>query len=582
MNLQLLLFRFRWMHAPSAILMMLLQRTPVLRVLTAQSPCFGLNAGDVLKSVFVLGAMGATNSVAGATTFNALAASPTTVTPASAAPNGSVTASGAQNAAFKVTFSCTGAPSTVKSWRVVNTTTFPAGLSVSNLTGTTTTLGTAVTNGYIVNGLSVIISGTPTAAGNSTLTVTAYDTAGSTSTQNAKVTCNVTITGSATAPAFTTQPSSQTVTAGANVTFTAAASGTPTPTYQWYQGTTLLTGQTSATLTLNNVQPANAGTYSVKATNSVSTVSSNNATLTVNTAPSFTTQPTSLSVNAGGNATFTAVVTGTPTPTFQWYKNSVAIPGMTTATLSLTNVQVANAAFYSVTATNSVASVSSSNATLTVNTAPVFTTQPITQTATVGATVTFTAAASGIPTPTYQWYQGTTLLTGQTNATLALTNVQVANAGSYSVLAINSVSPSGVSSNTATLTVNTALQSWRQLYFGTTANTGIAADTAISNLDGLPNLMEYALGGTPTVANGAIAPKMGTTVSSGSTYLTLTFTPQRADITYAIEVSANLGSTWTSIPLAGLLTMGKAYTYTDTVAAAVGVPRFLRLRVTGQ
>ena len=130
--------------------------------------------------------------------------------------------------------------------------------------------------------------------------------------------------------------------------------------------------------------------------------------------------------------------------------------------------------------------------------------------------------------------------------------------------------------------MNTALQSWRQLYFGTTANTGIAADTAISNLDGLPNLMEYALGGTPTVANGAIAPKMGTTVSSGSTYLTLTFTPQRADITYAIEVSANLGSTWTSIPLAGLLTMGKAYTYTDTVAAAVGVPRFLRLRVTGQ
>ena len=575
MNLQLLLFRFRWMHAPAAILMMLLQRTPVLRVLTAQSPCFGLNAGEVLKSVFVLGAMGATNSVAGATTFKATPVSPTTAAPATGLAGSAFTATGASGATFSLTFTMTGAPGGAlsKSWKAKGT--FPPGVSVAS--------GVAATGGgFYANLAYLTLTGTPTTAGSYPLTITAYDVTGGSGGNSASVTCTITITSTNTAPAFTTQPVSQTVTAGGTATFTAAASGTPTPTYQWYQGTTLLTGQTSSTLSLNNVQTANAGTYSVTATNSVSSVSSNNATLTVNTAPSFTTQPTSLSVNAGGNATFTAVVTGTPTPTFQWYKNSVAIPGMTTATLSLTNVQVANAAFYSVTATNSVASVSSSNATLTVNTAPVFTTQPTTQTATVGATVIFTAAASGIPAPTYQWYQGTTLLTGQTNATLALTNVQVANAGSYSVLAINSVSPSGVSSNTATLTVNTALQSWRQLYFGTTANTGIAADTAISNLDGLPNLMEYALGGTPTVANGAIAPKMGTTVSSGSTYLTLTFTPQRADITYAIEVSANLGSTWTSIPLAGLLTMGKAYTYTDTVAAAVGVPRFLRLRVTGQ
>ena len=58
--------------------------------------------------------------------------------------------------------------------------------------------------------------------------------------------------------------------------------------------------------------------------------------------------------------------------------------------------------------------------------------------------------------------------------------------------------------------------------------------------------------------------------------------PQRSDITYAIETSSNPGGTWTSIPLAGLLTMGQPYTYTDTVAVAAGAPRFIRLRVSGQ
>ncbi|NBW88043.1 MAG: hypothetical protein EBR23_14750, partial [Planctomycetia bacterium] len=58
------------------------------------------------------------------------------------------------------------------------------------------------------------------------------------------------------APAFTTQPSSQSVAPGVTVTFTAAASGTPTPTYQWQKGGSSLSGQTAATLSLSNVQPA--------------------------------------------------------------------------------------------------------------------------------------------------------------------------------------------------------------------------------------------------------------------------------------------------------------------------------------
>jgi hypothetical protein len=87
--------------------------------------------------------------------------------------------------------------------------------------------------------------------------------------------------GSAVAPSFTTQPSSQTVSAGANVTFTSVATGAPTPSYQWFKDGNAISGATSASLTLNNVQSSSAGTYTVVASNGVASTTSNAATLTV-------------------------------------------------------------------------------------------------------------------------------------------------------------------------------------------------------------------------------------------------------------------------------------------------------------
>ena len=86
------------------------------------------------------------------------------------------------------------------------------------------------------------------------------------------------------APAITTQPQNQTVTAGANVTFSVTASGKPAPTYQWLFDGTAISGATSSTLALNNVQPASAGYYSVLVTNSTRSLTSDQAILTVNSA----------------------------------------------------------------------------------------------------------------------------------------------------------------------------------------------------------------------------------------------------------------------------------------------------------
>ena len=86
------------------------------------------------------------------------------------------------------------------------------------------------------------------------------------------------------APLITTQPQSQMVTAGSNVQFSVAASGRPAPTYQWYFNGTALNGATSSSLSLANVQSANAGNYTATATNSSGSVTSQQAALTVTAA----------------------------------------------------------------------------------------------------------------------------------------------------------------------------------------------------------------------------------------------------------------------------------------------------------
>ncbi|MFO1451546.1 MAG: immunoglobulin domain-containing protein [Opitutaceae bacterium] len=253
-------------------------------------------------------------------------------------------------------------------------------------------------------------------------------------------------------PAITTQPVAQSVSAGANVTFTVAATGTPSPTYQWRKDGSNLAGATSSSLSLTNVQSSNAGSYSVVVSNSAGSVTSNAVALTISVPPAITTQPVAQSVNAGANVTFTVAATGTPSPTYQWRKDGSNLPGATSSSLSLTNVQSSNAGSYSVVVTNSAGSVTSNAVALTVSVPPAITTQPVAQSVTAGASVTFTVAASGTPSPTYQWRKDGTDLSGATSASLALSNVQSSHAGSYSVVVSNSAG--SVTSNAVALTVS--------------------------------------------------------------------------------------------------------------------------------
>ena len=83
-------------------------------------------------------------------------------------------------------------------------------------------------------------------------------------------------------------------------------------------------------------------------------------------APVATSQPTSQNVAIGSTATFTFGVSGSPTPTFQWYLNGNAIAGATGSTVVVTGATAAQAGSYTCTATNPVGSVTSGAATLSV------------------------------------------------------------------------------------------------------------------------------------------------------------------------------------------------------------------------
>ncbi|MCX6945173.1 MAG: hypothetical protein NT173_10515 [Opitutales bacterium] len=75
MNLSVLSHRFRWLHLPTGMLIMLLQRTPapVLRALAQLDSLVADQATVILRSSVAVAAMGAYNSVAGATVFNGTA-----------------------------------------------------------------------------------------------------------------------------------------------------------------------------------------------------------------------------------------------------------------------------------------------------------------------------------------------------------------------------------------------------------------------------------------------------------------------------------------------------------------------------
>jgi large repetitive protein len=254
-----------------------------------------------------------------------------------------------------------------------------------------------------------------------------------------------------------TNPLSQSVSSGANASFSIAAGGMTNYAYQWRFNGASLSGQTNVTLMRSNVNPAHGGSYDVVVNNPINSTTSQVATLTViSSTLSITNQPQNQTVLAGNTALFSVGASGSGSLIYQWRWNATAMNGATNATLSISNAQTTNAGNYDVVIIDANGSRTSSNAVLTVNAPPNITLQPVSRTVSAGGTVTLTSAASGSPAPSLQWFFNNSPLAGANSSSLLLTNIQAAQEGSYSMRATNMVG--SVFSSSAALLLNSTLR----------------------------------------------------------------------------------------------------------------------------
>ncbi len=179
-----------------------------------------------------------------------------------------------------------------------------------------------------------------------------------------------------------------------------------------------------------------------------------------NLPPTITTHPQSRTNNANTTATFTVAVTGTAPFNFQWRRNGAnlsdgptasgsTIVGATLQTLTLSNVFGGDIGNYSVVVNNGFGTATSSAATLTVLD-PVITFQPGNRTNLVGDTGTFRATAAGTEL-SYQWRFNGVDISGATTNVLGVEDLQLDDAGNYSLVVSNVFG--AVTSSTASLTV---------------------------------------------------------------------------------------------------------------------------------
>jgi len=261
------------------------------------------------------------------------------------------------------------------------------------------------------------------------------------------------------APTIVTQPVSLTVTAGQPAAFTVVATGSAPLAYQWFNGSTAISGATSATYAISATVTSNSGSvFTVTVSNSAGSVTSNKVTLTVNapSAPLITTQPVSATICPGG--TLTLSVVATYAASYQWSFNGNAISGATNASYVVTSAAAGNTGSYTVAVSNSVGTVTSTAASVQVGAS--LTTNPISLSISVSQTATFSVSATGTPPFSFQWYviaSGSTTgtaISGATSNTYTTAPVTTANNGSqYYATVVDGCNAKPVVSTTATLTV---------------------------------------------------------------------------------------------------------------------------------
>ncbi len=328
------------------------------------------------------------------------------------------------------------------------------------------------------------------------------------------------VINSGSAPVITQQPGAQTVCQNTGATFVVA--GTGALGYQWQKSTdggltwNNVSGATSASFTIPSAQVADAGLYRCIVSGQCGTANSNTAQLTVNAAPSISSQPSGATLCAGANVTFSVSATGSGI-TYLWQLsingcsgpwNNIA--GATSPNYTVNGITAGqnNYGYRCVVIGLCAPSAISSCALLNVVNAVQITTQPVDQIACEGSNATFTVAGSG-PGILYQWQLSTD---GGAN----WTNISGANLSTYTAVAVTA----GMNSNR-----------YRCLLSNATCTTPGISNAGILTVNRLP-----AINTSPSDAMICVGASNTFSVSASGTA-----------ITYQWQLSTDGGSTYNNI-----------------------------------
>ncbi|MEY5014798.1 MAG: hypothetical protein RIS92_1156, partial [Verrucomicrobiota bacterium] len=236
---------------------------------------------------------------------------------------------------------------------------------------------------------------------------------------------------------ITKQPEGLVVKEGEDAVLSVECTGEGPLSYVWMRNGVAIANTNSASLTLAKAVPANAGTYMVKVTNMVGSVTSTGAVLGVKAAPVITKAPVGGSVLENRSFTMSVEASGYAPLSYAWKKDGVAISGASGASYTIASMKAADAGVYTVEVSNEVKSVSSAGANVSAFLIPVVTQGPVGGEVTYGGTYTLSVVASGGAPLSYQWMKGGVAMSGKTASSLAITNAVDANTGSYSVRVTN-------------------------------------------------------------------------------------------------------------------------------------------------
>ena len=243
------------------------------------------------------------------------------------------------------------------------------------------------------------------------------------------------------APAIAVQPADQVGLLREQVTLRVQATGSAPLRYQWEHEGKQLPGETNTDLVFKSLQFEQAGLYRVTVYNAAGAVLSSNAVLSVALPAFVITPPQTFRVRGSTNladygsttnhsASFGVVAAGSGPLRYQWRFNGSELPGETSSSLLVPNVDLSKDGFYDVRITDDVGTISSPPARLSVLLSPVLVTVPLSLSVVSNGTFTASVVIRGNPPPFYyRWIEAslTRSLVGSAETTNYFTSGLIAN-----------------------------------------------------------------------------------------------------------------------------------------------------------